>query len=79
MKTVVGIALLCLSLFSVAAPLAEAPAGFDNQSNGVVDDPTHQVDQAKFEEVEALSDGLGPLYNAAILPRVSPEPCERSG
>jgi len=42
----------------------EAPAGFDNKSNGVTDDATHQVDQAKFEEVEQLSDGLGPLYNA---------------
>src|SRR5271169_3546069 len=43
---------------------AEAPAGFDNKSNGVADDTTHQADQAKFEEVEQLSDGLGPLYNA---------------
>jgi CxxC motif-containing protein (DUF1111 family) len=44
--------------------LAEAPAGFDNRSNGVTDDPTHQADQAKFDSVEALADGLGPLYNA---------------
>src|SRR6266436_759919 len=42
----------------------EAPAGFDNKSNGVVDDATHQADQAKFEEVEGVADGLGPLYNA---------------
>jgi CxxC motif-containing protein (DUF1111 family) len=42
----------------------EAPAGFDNKSNGVVDDQTHQADQARFEEVEAIADGLGPLYNA---------------
>src|SRR4029077_19220273 len=42
----------------------EAPAGFDNKSNGVVDDATHQADQAKFDEVEGLADGLGPLYNA---------------
>jgi CxxC motif-containing protein (DUF1111 family) len=44
--------------------LPEAPAGFDNKSNGVVDDPTHQADQAKFDEVEGVADGLGPLYNA---------------
>jgi CxxC motif-containing protein (DUF1111 family) len=44
--------------------LPEAPAGFDGKSNGAVDDPTHQADQAKFDEVEALADGLGPLYNA---------------
>lgn len=47
-----------------AAPPNEAPAAFDNQSNGVTDAATHQADQAKFEEVEQLADGLGPLYNA---------------
>jgi CxxC motif-containing protein (DUF1111 family) len=49
---------------SAEAPATEAPAGFDNKSNGVADDATHQIDQAKFEEVEQLTDGLGPLYNA---------------
>ena len=29
-----------------------------------MDDPTHAADQARFEETEAISDGLGPLYNA---------------
>jgi CxxC motif-containing protein (DUF1111 family) len=42
----------------------EAATGFDNKSNGVVDDATHQADLAKFEEVEGVADGLGPLYNA---------------
>src|SRR6201997_5010617 len=59
------IALGLASLFlSATAPLPEAPAGFDNKSNGMTDDVTHQADQMKFEEVEQLSDGLGPLYNA---------------
>jgi CxxC motif-containing protein (DUF1111 family) len=49
---------------AVTSPLAEAPAGFDNRSNGVTDDQTHQADQAKFDSVESLADGLGPLYNA---------------
>src|SRR5579864_8646191 len=53
-----------LILASSASRSTEAPAGFDNKSNGVADDATHQADQAKFEEVEQLSDGLGPLYNA---------------
>jgi CxxC motif-containing protein (DUF1111 family) len=43
---------------------SEALTGFDNKSNGVVDDQTHQADQAKFDDVEGVSDGLGPLYNA---------------
>ncbi len=43
---------------------SEAPTGFDNRSNAVVDDQTHQSDQANFEQFEAISDGLGPLFNA---------------
>jgi len=42
----------------------EAPSGFDGKSNGMVDDQTHQADQEKFDEVEGVADGLGPLYNA---------------
>ena len=42
----------------------EAPAAFDNKSNGTVDDPTHAADQGKFDEIENVGDGLGPLYNA---------------
>ena len=64
MRLLTGIS-LCLSigLLSFAPALSEAPTGFDNRSNGLVDDATHAADQAKFEEVEAVSDGLGPLYN----------------
>ncbi|HXY14529.1 MAG TPA: di-heme oxidoredictase family protein [Terriglobales bacterium] len=58
--SIVALALLALA----ASPSSEAPTGFDNKSNGMVDDPTHQADQAKFEEIEKISDGLGPLYNA---------------
>src|SRR5579862_8639602 len=47
-----------------SAQLLEAPAGFDTMSNGMVDEPTHQNDQARFDEVETVADGLGPLYNA---------------
>src|SRR5205814_5385876 len=43
---------------------SEAPAGFDNKSNGMVDDRTHQADRVKFDEIEDVADGLGPLYNA---------------
>jgi CxxC motif-containing protein (DUF1111 family) len=48
----------------LAQRLPEAPTGFDNNSNAVVDDQTHRSDQAYFEHVEAISDGLGPLFNA---------------
>src|SRR5207237_536887 len=48
----------------VPSSAAEAPTGFDNRSNGVADDSTHQADQDAFDEVEEIADGLGPLYNA---------------
>jgi CxxC motif-containing protein (DUF1111 family) len=64
MKFLISMSLLMLSVFFFAPPLPEAPSGFDNKTNGLVDDVTHTADQAKFEETEAISDGLGPLYNA---------------
>ncbi|HYU22829.1 MAG TPA: hypothetical protein VEM60_06765, partial [Candidatus Dormibacteraeota bacterium] len=62
MKSLVGLSLLASAVFLLAPPLPEAPSGFDNKSNGLVDDPTHAADQAKFEETETISGGLGPLY-----------------
>jgi CxxC motif-containing protein (DUF1111 family) len=64
MRLLISLGVLGL-IFTASAPNStEAPTGFDNKSNGVADDATHQADQTKFEEVEQLSDGLGPLYNA---------------
>jgi CxxC motif-containing protein (DUF1111 family) len=65
MKLFAGISVfLSFGLLSFAPALSDAPAGFDNNSNGLVDAATHTADQVKFDEVEALTDGLGPLYNA---------------
>ncbi len=64
MRLFIAIVVMSFALASVAQQFPEAPAGFDNQSNGVVDDATHHADQMKFDEVEQLDDGLGPLYNA---------------
>ena len=64
MKSLLSIAVLSLAITLAGAPPPEAPTGFDNQSNGLVDQATHQADQARFDEVEGVSDGLGPLYNA---------------
>ena len=46
------------------SPSSQALAAFDNKSNGLVDDATHQADQTTFEATEAIKDGLGPIYNA---------------
>ena len=61
---VLSLILSGLILASSASRSTEAPTGFDNKSNGVADDATHEADQMRFEEVELVSDGLGPLYNA---------------
>src|SRR5205823_4973637 len=64
MKLFLGVSVLaCAACFCASTP-SEAPTGFDNKTNGMVDDATHAVDQDKFDEVEQVSDGLGPLYNA---------------
>src|SRR5256885_15710384 len=74
MNTLIGVAAFGLSLVATACSAGPptsgpstappAPTGFDDKSNGVADDATHQADQAKFEEFEAIDDGLGPLFNA---------------
>ena len=78
MKRSMTIAVFSVGMFAAAcaaAPPADparpptqappsAPTGFDSASNGVTDDATHKADQDKFDEIELIPDGLGPLYNA---------------
>src|SRR5258707_6768279 len=64
MKLFIAAAVGTFALVTVATQFPDAPTGFDNKSNGMVDDATHLADQAKFDEVEELTDGVGPLYNA---------------
>jgi CxxC motif-containing protein (DUF1111 family) len=64
MKALLSVPLGAIAVFLLASTLPEAPTGFDNKTNGLADDATHTVDQAKFDETEAIADGLGPLYNA---------------
>ena len=64
MKVWLAVAGFSLIITAAVPPPSEAPTGFDDKSNGAVTDSIHQTDRAKFDEVEAISDGLGPLYNA---------------
>jgi CxxC motif-containing protein (DUF1111 family) len=78
MKRSMTIAVFSVGLFAAACAAAppanparpptqappSAPTGFDSASNGVTDDATHKADQDKFDEIELIADGLGPLYNA---------------
>lgn len=59
--------LLSASIFLVARGeegTSDAPAGFDNQTNGFVSQKTFDDDRDKFEEIENVEDGLGPVFNA---------------
>jgi CxxC motif-containing protein (DUF1111 family) len=64
MKPALMLGFLLLVLLSAGQPASEAPTGFDDKSNGLVDDQTHQADREKFDEIETIEEGLGPLYNA---------------
>src|SRR4051812_19427315 len=60
-----GVALLMI----LAAPIGyafavDAPAGFDNLTNGFEAQAQMDLDRANFDEVEEIADGLGPVYNA---------------
>jgi CxxC motif-containing protein (DUF1111 family) len=63
-KLFLGTALFFLLAVAVGPQSAEAPTGFDNQTNGFVDQTTHASDQTAFEAVLQIPEGLGPLYNA---------------
>lgn len=78
MKIFIAAAVLSFALLS-AIQLPEAPTGFDNKSNGSVDDTTHLADEAKFDETEQLSDGLGPLYNAQSCRECHQNPVSGAG
>ena len=42
----------------------EAPAGFDDRTNGFLSQADFDAAKATFEEVDVIADGLGPVYNA---------------
>ena len=47
------------------APATEAPAGFDNLTNGFVDQAGFNTALETFNEREEFDEGLGPIFNAA--------------
>ena len=62
---VVTLALSTASRFNVRSQGAtEAPAGFDNLTNGFLTQATMDADRGVFEERDTIAKGLGPVYNA---------------
>jgi CxxC motif-containing protein (DUF1111 family) len=66
MKILIGIPALLLALFFVAPPLPDATTGFDNKSNGMVDDATHTADQVKFDEIEQLAQSCRECHQSPV-------------
>ena len=58
------LAVLGVSSENGAPAATEAPAGFDDQTNGFTPQIQHDLDRDVFVEQESIADGLGPVYNA---------------
>jgi CxxC motif-containing protein (DUF1111 family) len=52
----------------------EAPAGFDNQTNGFLSPTDFAAAKATFEERDEIADGLGPVYNAQACSECHQDP-----
>jgi len=57
----------------------EAPAGFDNRTNGFVTQTQFDLDRASFEERDVIADGLGPVYNAQSCAECHQSPVTGAG
>lgn len=71
-------ALLTLPAAS-SGPPTEAPAGFDNQTNGFLSQADFDAVREIFEEREVIEDGLGPVYNAQACAECHQNPVTGSG
>src|SRR5262245_33471774 len=58
---------------------SEAPAGFDNQPNGLVDQERFDVRLEIFEGRETIEEGLGPVYNAQACAECHQSPVTGGG
>src|SRR5947207_1739403 len=56
-------ATLAVTLAFTQSGPAEAPTGFDDQTNGFANQTQFDLDRETFEERETIDDGLGPVYN----------------
>src|SRR5262245_28601612 len=61
---VLGAATLAITFAFTESGPPDAPAGFANQTNGLVNQTQYDLDREQFEEQEDVDEGLGPLYNA---------------
>jgi CxxC motif-containing protein (DUF1111 family) len=58
-----ALSLLFIGVAAAGGPASEAPAGFDNLTNGFISQSIYDADRAVFEKPETVASGLGPIYN----------------
>jgi CxxC motif-containing protein (DUF1111 family) len=64
-RLVLPLVILAVPILLWAAVAAtEAPAGFDNETNGFEPQASMDADREVFDKIEQPTDGLGPVYNA---------------
>jgi CxxC motif-containing protein (DUF1111 family) len=71
-------------LLILAAPVGyvfavDAPAGYDNLTNGFEAQANFDADRANFDSVEDNADGLGPVYNAQSCRECHQNPVSGAG
>jgi len=66
LRSLALLAAVVLAVLPAAVALAadEAPAGFDDLTNGLVSQPEFDLARGTFEERDEADEGLGPVYNA---------------
>ncbi len=62
-----------------AVPATEAPAGFDNQTNGFTSQTQFDLDRVQYDTQESVADGLGPVYNASSCGECHQSPVSGAG
>jgi hypothetical protein len=79
-RVLIGAGLLTMV---VAVPLVyaavEAPAGYDNLTNGFEPQAQMDLDRETYAEQEQIPDGLGPVYNAQSCGECHQNPVTGSG
>lgn len=73
-----------LILGLIAAPIVysaatEAPAGFDNVTNGFTSQAQFDLDREVFDAAEEIDEGLGPVYNAQACRECHQNPVSGAG
>ncbi len=59
-----ALGVVAASRIVIGQAVTEAPTGFDNKTNGMIDQLAFDAAREAFEERDTIEEGLGPVYNA---------------